>query len=518
MDPLVLQLIQPPGIPINLEIADVSVKSTSSWKIAVSWEAPVSGGNGLIYHVYRSTDNITFTKQSEVSGIAHIDTGLSQQTYYYKIKACDSTNNCGAFSSIVSLYPDGRFVTPAELISGPEVTGVTTKYATINWVTSRVSDSKIAYGVEPGIYFENEPSNSDQKTSHSIKLVNLSPNTRYYYVTKWTDEDGNTGQSPEGTFLTEPAPTITDPKIVSFNLSTATVKFTSKGASKVRIYYGESASFGFVEEVPTVTEESTYTVILDNLKDGTKYFYKINTFDADNAEYEGNSLTFTTLPRPKISNVRVQQVLGTAQPTALITWETNTETNSIVTYTIRGGSSRDEVNVAFTKTHRIIVRSLTPDTDYNFVARGRDRNGNEASSTPQLITTATDTRAPAVSNLQIESTDIPSSAGGTEGSTSQLIITWDTDEASTSQVEYDAGTGPSYSQRIQEDKTMTFNHSVVISGLKPSSVYHLRVISSDKAGNKGVSADTVTITPKGSDNALDLVINNLSQIFSFIRR
>jgi hypothetical protein len=65
---------------------------------------------------------------------------------------------------------------------------------------------------------------------------------------------------------------------------------------------------------------------------------------------------------------------------------------------------------------------------------------------------------------------------------------------------------------------MTFNHSVVISGLKPSSVYHLRVISSDKAGNKGVSADTVTITPKGSDNALDLVINNLSQIFSFIRR
>jgi hypothetical protein len=507
-----------PGIPINLEIADVSVKSTSSWKIAVSWEAPVSGGNGLTYHVYRSTDNVTFTKQSEVSGIAHIDTGLSQQTYYYKIKACDSTNNCGAFSSIVSLYPDGRFVTPAELVSGPEVTGVTTKYATINWVTGRVSDSKIAYGVEPGIYFDNEPSNSEQKTSHSIKLVSLAPNTRYYFVTKWTDEDGNTGQSPEGTFLTEPAPTITDPKIVSFNLSTATVKFTSKGASKVRIYYGESASFGFVEEVPTVTEESTYTVILDNLKDGTKYFYKINTFDADNSEYEGNSLTFTTLPRPKISNVRVQQVLGTAQPTALITWETNTETNSIVTYTIRGGSSRDEVNVAFTKTHRIIVRALTPDTDYNFVARGRDRNGNEASSTPQLITTATDTRAPAVSNLQIESTDIPSSAGGTEGSTSQLIITWDTDEASTSQVEYDAGTGPSYSQRIQEDRTMTFNHSVVISGLKPSSVYHLRVISSDKAGNKGVSADTVTITPKGSDNALDLVINNLSQIFSFIRR
>jgi hypothetical protein len=57
---------------------------------------------------------------------------------------------------------------------------------------------------------------------------------------------------------------------------------------------------------------------------------------------------------------------------------------------------------------------------------------------------------------------------------------------------------------------------VVISNLTPSKVYHLRTISKDKAENSGNSIDTVTITPRATDNALDLVLTNLSQMFSFL--
>jgi hypothetical protein len=56
---------------------------------------------------------------------------------------------------------------------------------------------------------------------------------------------------------------------------------------------------------------------------------------------------------------------------------------------------------------------------------------------------------------------------------------------------------------------------VVISNLTPSKVYHLRAISKDKAGNEAKSVDQVVITPKATDNALDLVITNLSEAFSF---
>jgi len=63
---------------------------------------------------------------------------------------------------------------------------------------------------------------------------------------------------------------------------------------------------------------------------------------------------------------------------------------------------------------------------------------------------------------------------------------------------------------------LTFNHLVTISGLTPSKVYHLRAISKDKAGNIGNSIDTVTITPKATENALNLVITNLQEAFGFI--
>jgi len=63
---------------------------------------------------------------------------------------------------------------------------------------------------------------------------------------------------------------------------------------------------------------------------------------------------------------------------------------------------------------------------------------------------------------------------------------------------------------------LTFNHLVIISGLTPSKVYHLRAIAKDKAGNIGRSIDTVTITPKATENALNLVITNLQEAFGFI--
>jgi hypothetical protein len=44
-----------PGIPLNSEISDVSVKETESWKVAISWEPPSDVGSGIsTYKVYRS--------------------------------------------------------------------------------------------------------------------------------------------------------------------------------------------------------------------------------------------------------------------------------------------------------------------------------------------------------------------------------------------------------------------------------------------------------------------------------
>ena len=504
-----------PGIPLNADIADVSVKASSAWKLALTWESPSSVGAGVAsYQVYRSTDGVTYTQRASTSGISYVDTGLSQITYYYKIRACDSANNCGAFSSAVSLYPDGKYTTAAPLVGEPEVGEITTKKAEVDWTTSRTADSKVAYGTASGDYFDEEVGNSDQVTVHSLTLNNLSPGATYYFVAKWTDEDGNLGSSEEYTFATDPAPTAKEVKAVSIGLDTVNIQFTSKDASKAKVYYGTTTAFGGYSEMGVGTAESTYTVQLTGLADGTKYYYKVSLFDSENNEYEGDTYSFETLPRPRIDLVKLQQVKGTATGTILVTWVTNTPISSIITYypSANPSAAQDNIDVKLVTAHRALISGLLPNTAYTMVVKGRDKVGNEAVASAQTFSTASDTRPPSIANLKVE----PVILGVGEEATAQLVVSWDTDELSTSQVAYGEGSGGSLGSKTQQDSNRTFNHLVVISNLQPSKVYHLKALSMDEASNEATSVDRVVITPKETKSALNLVVSNLSQAFGFL--
>lgn len=504
-----------PGIPLNIDVADISIKSSSNWRLTVSWAAPTDVGSGVSsYKIFRSTDDTTYTEIATTTGTAYVDTGLSQIDYYYKVKACDSVANCGAYTAAVTMLPTGKYTEAATLSSGPTVSDITTKQATISWSTDRTSDSRVQYGTGSGDYFDEEPSNSEQVTDHELSLSNLSPGTTYYYRTKWTDEDGNLGLSSEKSFTTSPAPSVKDVTAKKVGLTTATLTLTVTGASKVRILYGVTEAFGGVTEQVTATTESTYDVELTELLDGTKYYYQVNSYDSEDNVYEGTTLFFTTAPRPKISGVKLQQVKGAATSTILLNWVTNTETSTIVTYypTDNPSAAQDKVDLKLVKNHQIVLRDLLPQTDYVVIAKGRDKGGNEAVSEAQKVTTATDTRPPAISNVRVESVV----QGVGEEATSQLVVSWDTDELSSSQVLYGEGSSGSLSNKTQKDDTLTFNHLVVVPNLQVSKVYHLKVVTADKANNESQSIDQVVITPKATRSALNLVISNLSQAFGFL--
>ncbi len=85
----------------------------------------------------------------------------------------------------------------------------------------------------------------------------------------------------------------------------------------------------------------------------------------------------------------------------------------------------------------------------------------------------------------------------TSASASQttLTVSWTTDEAGTSQVEY--GPTTSYGSQTAVDASPVTQHSVTIAGLTAGRTYHLRVRSKDVAGNEGISADltVATLTP-----------------------
>lgn len=507
----------------NLTVSDASIKSASLWRASLAWDHPDYKGTGtLTYAIQRSSDGVNWQTVMTTNGTAYVDTVSESRQYYWRIGTSDTTTTSIAapsYTNAVMLTPKGSYQDPADLTSGPSVEHLTTRKAEITWTTNRDSDSKVAFGTKSGEYYDEEPSNSDQVTDHSIKLTNLSPGTTYYFKARWTDEDGNTGESEEKSFSTTPAPTVTDPQATQIGLDSAIVRYTVKGASKVKIYYGRSTEFGAIKEVATSTEESTITTELIDLADGSLYYYKINPVDSENYEYEGQALTFETMPRPRITNVKLQEVKGTAQTTILVSWTVNTPLSSIITYAPvnEPGLSKDQVDVRLLAgTREMTVSGLLPQRQYQLVVKGRDKAGNEAVSDTYTFTTATDTRPPQVMNLKVIGGTIPPVGFAAGEIKAQLIITWDTDEPATSQVEYAEGAGTNYSQKSQEDGNLTTNHTIIISGLTPSKVYHFRAVSRDAAGNEVRSVDMTTIAPKATKSALDLVLESLSTAFGFL--
>lgn len=91
-----------------------------------------------------------------------------------------------------------------------------------------------------------------------------------------------------------------------------------------------------------------------------------------------------------------------------------------------------------------------------------------------------------------------------------VIITWTTDEASTAQIEY--GTSTSYGKSTKIDTTLDKFHAQALSGLMEGTAYHYRVKSSDSAGNLATSGD-YTFTTKGKNSGLeisDVAVSNVT--------
>jgi hypothetical protein len=72
-------------------------------------------------------------------------------------------------------------------------------------------------------------------------------------------------------------------------------------------------------------------------------------------------------------------------------------------------------------------------------------------------------------------------------------ISWRTDENATSQVEYGLTLG--YGSLAKLDTSLATSHTITLTGLRPDTTYHFRVLSRDAAGNLAASRDSSFVTP-----------------------
>src|SRR3990172_5507095 len=172
---------------------------------------------------------------------------------------------------------------------------------------------------------------------------------------------------------------------------------------------------------------------------------------------------------------------------AVLTWDpptTNTDgtpLTDLTGYKVYYGTASGNYSTVIDAANVIsyTVPNLTNNATYYFATTAYDTSANESGFSNEVSKTiagTSDTTPPIHSNITT----------GTITSTS-AVITWTTDEASTSQTDY--GTTSSYGSSTTIDNTLVTSHSVTISGLSSWTTYHFRVKSQDAAGNLAVSSD-----------------------------
>jgi len=205
------------------------------------------------------------------------------------------------------------------------------------------------------------------------------------------------------------------------------------------------------------------------------------------ASGSAGSVTVTAPPDttpPVLSSISSS---GITSSSATVSWSTNEASNSVVEYGTTTGYGSTASSGSMVISHSLQLSSLSAGTLYHYRVKSQDAAGNLATSGDYTFTTAgpPDTTPPVLSGI--------SASGITH---SAATISWSTNEASNSVVEY--GTTAGYGSTASSGSMVT-SHSLQLSSLSGSTLYHYRVKSQDAAGNLATSGDYTFTTPATPD-------------------
>lgn len=181
---------------------------------------------------------------------------------------------------------------------------------------------------------------------------------------------------------------------------------------------------------------------------------------------------------------------------ATLTWNSPTQNEDgspledlggyILYFGTSSGTYTQSIDVNNVTTYQLT--GLSDGTTYYFAITAYDTSGNESTYSNELAMTTpapADTTAPVISNIQSSAI-----------SESSVTVSWATDEAADTQIQY--GTTTSYGTSTALNSSLTTSHSQGLDSLAASTLYHYRVLSRDEAGNLASSADYTFTTSEAT--------------------
>ena len=346
-------------------------------------------------------------------------------------------------------------------------------------------------------YFTDSPISSETIYYYKIAAKDVNGNASYYSQTVNGKANGtqDAGEGGGGTPSTPPA--ISNVSSGSIYTTQATITWDTDNLSDSRVEYitatgGDftGAPFqgvnSFVNRPAAAGGIGAHSVTLTGLDPGATYYFQVRSTDANSniatSTLAPNGYSFTTLSGAVISTSTVR-VVDIANTSATVNWTTNTEADSYVYYALTQSTLASSPSSAGqsdnTTEHSVNLSGLTTGATYYYYVKSGSAQDNNAGAYYSFTTTQ-DNVAPLISG--IASTTKRTSA----------IVSWNTNEDSTSRVEY--GLTVDYGNSTATSTTLTKIHSQSINDLLPNTTYHFRLISVDSSGNISQSPDQTFIT------------------------
>jgi hypothetical protein len=515
--------------PVISAVASSGITTTSA---TITWTTDQASSSQVEYGTTPAYGSLTSLNSAPVTSHSVTISGLAPgTTYNYAVLSSNASNQQATSANFT--FTTSTLPTTPPTISAVSVTNITNSGATVTWTTDQASSSQVKYGTTTA-YGSTSPLDNTLVTSHSVTLTGLTTGTTYNFAVMSANSGSLTATSTNATFstpmtafVTGQTPgslrsytnscngfaftvggsnmtvtslgryvlsgnsgihtvaiqTMTGTLVASASVNTATQtagQYAWTGIAPVVLSAGTQYWIGSTETYPgdqwlddntTLTVGSAATIVGSAYAPACPGAPSINLAGA-HAYGLVNFQYATTAPGPAISNVTSS---GITANSATITWTTDQASSSQVQYgTTTAYGSTSTLNSSLVTSHSVTISGLTPGTTYNFAVLSSNSSGTQTASANFTFTTLT--VAPVISAV---------SASGI--TTTSATVTWTTDQASSSQVEY--GTTPAYGSLTSLNSSLVTTHSVTISGLSPGTTYNYAAMSSNAANQQATSAN-----------------------------
>lgn len=485
----------PPEAPTN---SSHSANTTST----IAWTWTDNGSAETRYDVHDvSHASVTGCTNLAANSQSCTETGLSANTQYTRHpNVTDAQGNTDG--------PSAAAYTSIETPSGVSFSNVTTTglTAAATGTLSNLTDGS------SGLYFQESvtSTNSGWTQTNSWTKSSLTANTQYSVQAK--ARNGNSDETSltaaAATYTLSLTPNVASTRTTSTWYTTAGFPFTnaagwgSGGVQYYRYAWDRLSTHTFTGA------ESTWSNANANCPDGTcadagTTLTKTATAEADNwylhvQSFNGDGVANGTADYgPYFFNGTAPAITdnqsGDATPRkgSGMAYDVDFAKSSAgpqldyAQYAVYGGANKsgallkDWTNIfttdtnAYTTDWTIEFTALQEGTNYVSVrAVALDGLSTELDD---VFTIVKDTTAPTISAFRATTT------------TSAATVTWTTNEATSTQLEW--GTTTSYGNTTTLDPALSTSHSVGLSGLAANATFHARALSVDQAGNNAASSD-----------------------------